>query len=175
MKNINKAFTLIELLVWIVLFVLIALSVANMNFWKHLDVKKADQYSNRIYSEIEQIRNNSVLWKWVWVTNIFPENRKIELDSNELIRTYYNGSSDINISTYTFENFLFIENAQCTNLSWWQSSLTIPVVLTFIDDKISSSQSCIWTINFDITYKQYTYNVSLNTITWIMSKFYNTP
>lgn len=65
MKKNKKWFTLIELIVVISLLAIITIASTKMNFNKNIEKQNSLMFANEIHSNIEMIRNNSLLWKWV--------------------------------------------------------------------------------------------------------------
>ena len=85
-KVTQQGFTLIELLVWIVIVIIIILWITKVDFNKIWDKQRLDKKVIQIISQIETIRNNSLLWKWIWVNLDVPEKYKIDnVELNENI------------------------------------------------------------------------------------------
>ena len=61
MNKNNNAFTIIELLVAIVIVIIITLSGSNIAFRAISDKQNLEISTNKIISEIERIRNNSLI------------------------------------------------------------------------------------------------------------------
>ena len=69
MNKNNNAFTIVELLVAIVVVIIITLSWSNIAFRAISDKQNLEISTNKIISEIERVRNNSLIWKGIW-TNL---------------------------------------------------------------------------------------------------------
>lgn len=91
MNKNNNAFTIIELLVAIVVVIIITLSGSNIAFRAISDKQNLEISTNKIISEIERIRNNSLIWKWIWTNLIVPKTWKIDFSSSWswVIKTNY--------------------------------------------------------------------------------------
>ena len=93
MKKSNySAFTLIELLVGIIIVTIIILWIGKINFNKIWDKQKLDKKIIQIISQIETIRNNSLLWKWIWTNLDVPEKYEVHFWNTWSwnIKIYYN-------------------------------------------------------------------------------------
>ena len=121
MNNLNKlkAFTIIEMILVILIIWIITVWITKINFnnisWK----QRIEIFSNKIKSNFENIRNDSLLWKWIWENLIVPEMWKIE------IWNWWLTSSYLSWSWYTYEeytlpleNFYEIHSTKCLNINW---------------------------------------------------------
>lgn len=63
-KKEKKAFTLVELMVVMAVIVLIALSFNTTNLTKLTDRQKIQIFTNKLITNIESLRNSSLIWKW---------------------------------------------------------------------------------------------------------------
>lgn len=72
------AFTLAELMVWITVIWIIGLWISNINFSRLSSKQNLEIFANQIKSHFENVRNNSLSWKWIWINLDIPKNRKIE-------------------------------------------------------------------------------------------------
>lgn len=105
MQKGKSAFTLIELMIVIVLIGIIFLMFGNMNLNYMWDKQKAEQFANKIISEIETVRNNALVGRAIKVWNEYkipnhwsiiihksyphPANTAITVNPKNSITTYY--------------------------------------------------------------------------------------
>ncbi len=176
MKKVKNWFTLIELLVAITVLTLIILATSKVNFNQHINSQKAIEFTNSIYTKMENIRNESLMWKSVWTNVIFPDNRKITINTGSFTSTYSTWS-DIPLESFNFQAKQSVVSASCTPVNWVNSwALTLPITFTYIEDKIETidtswtPKKCIWNIKFQTKYKSIVNEISINTITWVMEQ-----
>lgn len=143
----KKAFTLVELLVWITILIIIALSIGNVNFISMSDKQKLESFNNKIISEIESIRNDALIWKWMWNNILAPLSWKIDFSKN--------GWWSIQSSYYDWTNWILKENISIpanTNIE--------EIKCTNYNDSISVDLS--WTQVWTIIFEKWTYRLSWN-------------
>lgn len=124
-KNIIKqAFTLIELLVviWIIWIIFIAWSQVNLN--NITDSNKLLIFNNKIISQFELIRNNTLLWKWININVSVPERWKISYSSSDnwaIKPSYLSWSIWIEYleNNLDIQEFHSIKQINCLNINWW--------------------------------------------------------
>ncbi len=80
-----KAFTLIELMVVISIIMIIAIWASNLNLNNLSSIQKLEIFSNSIKTDFESIRNNAMLWKWIWTDFNTPENWSMSFTAPETI------------------------------------------------------------------------------------------
>ena len=80
-KNNFNAFTLIELMVVIAIIAILILGSNFLSFNKVSNKQKLETNVIRINSHFEEIRNNALLWKWIWTNLFVPEEYKIEFST----------------------------------------------------------------------------------------------
>ena len=183
MKKIsNTAFTLIELMVVIAIIAILILGSNFLNFNKVSNKQKLDTKTIRIVSQIEEIRNNSLLWKWIWTELVVPEKYKIDFSTSWswVIKAQYFSWSYID---YNFDkeisfsnNFDSISEIKCLELnknpinsfSW----TTIWTWTIFIEwSNMSLSWSCDSTtkiLELTIKRKADTKKIQINTLNWLI-------
>lgn len=120
MKKINKWFTLVELLVVISLIIIIILALTNFNFNKLSDEQKSEIFANKILSEIETLRDDSISWKWTndtnspsWFKNINKRTLELEKWENKNIISKLDNQIKINLTSTKKEK---IENLKCWDI-----------------------------------------------------------
>jgi len=80
-KNPYTAFTLIELLVVISIITILALWISQISFTTMWDKQKLDTTVARIVSNIETVRWNALMWKWIWDQLTVPESYQIDFST----------------------------------------------------------------------------------------------
>lgn len=101
MKKSFSGFTLVELLVVIAIIMILVLGISRIDLNPQINKQKFLEFNNQISSSIEYVRNNSLIWKWVWPTLQTPTYWNINIstvNSWSLVTTYNNGS----IVTFTW-------------------------------------------------------------------------
>lgn len=87
----NKAFTLVEILVIITIIAIIIIWSNSMNFNKWRDREELELLKNSVVSKFETVRNNSMMWKWVWTDLDHPTQVKITFSTwSDIMKTEYN-------------------------------------------------------------------------------------
>jgi len=177
-KNINKNwFTLIELLVGISIITILVLWWSNIAYRNISDKQKLEIFNNRIIWEIEEVRNNSMIWKWIWTNLTVPPEWKIEFSRNSWwkIITSYSWATWTEYKNIEMDNFINISSISCKNISWTTQNLTATQTWTIIFKwwKYSLWWNCPSTYsNITIqTYSKWFYNnVAFDTISWLIKK-----
>lgn len=126
----NKAFTLVEILVIITIIAIIIIWSNSMNFNKWRDKEELELFKNSIVSKFETVRNNSMMWKWIWPNLDHPKLWKITFSTwTTVMKTQYNtwaGLVDDTENTITDTtrsiskiSCLKIDNTFLNNVSSW--------------------------------------------------------
>ncbi len=92
MKKSFSGFTLVELLVVIAIIMILVLGISRIDLNPQINKQKFLEFNNQISSSIEYVRNNSLIWKWVWPTLQTPTywNIYISTANNWSLVTTYN-------------------------------------------------------------------------------------
>ncbi|MDD3145645.1 MAG: prepilin-type N-terminal cleavage/methylation domain-containing protein [Candidatus Gracilibacteria bacterium] len=129
-KNIN-GFTIIELLVAIAIVVTIVIGSNNISFKYVSDKQNLEIFTNKVISEIERIRNNSLIGKGIGTNLDVPEKWKIEFNSGwngtssgNIVSSYYDGTSWINENNLKMDKLIEIKKVKCIDVNGVISSLT---------------------------------------------------
>lgn len=193
LKNKNtksqKAFTLIELLVIIAIIWTIILWTNLMSFNNISNKQELDTKIIKISSNIELIRNNSLLWKWIWTNLIVPEKYKIDFSTSwsGIIKTYYYSWAISDYVDYTFydkeidfsNKFEKISNIKCLDLKQTtENELTSSETWSIIIEwaKLTLSWSCTSNpldidkkiLEIEIKRKSDTKKIQINTLNWLI-------
>jgi len=174
-------FTLIELMVAIAIIGIIALSSTSLNFNKLSNGEKLKINNNKIVSTIETIRNNSLMWRWIWINLINPKYWRIDFTKTgswKMLVSYNSWWLDISLpeKNIIFNNWYYIYSITCSNLSWSFNNNTSSWVLFISWDNITWS----WTIWCNDTrtkkleiitwYRNLTWSILINTVSWLIEQ-----
>lgn len=182
MKKVsNNAFTLIELLIVILIIAILILGSNFLNFNKVSNKQKLDTKTIQIVSQIEEIRNNALLWKWIWTDLFVPEKYKIDFSTSWswIISTQYLSWTylDYNLFNKRIEflnDFSSISEVKCLKLdkSLWNSLTNTQTWTIFIKwANMSLSWSCDSTtkiLELNIKRKSDTKKIQINTLNWLI-------
>jgi len=127
MNKNNNAFTIVELLVAIVVVIIITLSWSNIAFRAISDKQNLEISTNKIISEIERVRNNSLIWKGIWTNLEVPKKWKIDFSSswNWIIETKYtNDWTNWIINNRLPINKFEVNKIVCIKVDWTTSTLS---------------------------------------------------
>ena len=193
-KNNTSWFTLIEILVVIVIIAILALWVSNINFNAISDKQRLDKDIIKIISQIETIRNNSILWKWIWVNLDVPEKYEIHIWNTWSwnIKLYYNTwwvntEYDFVKKINFWNNYEYISKMNCLSLEINPSTKKY----TIIDDEDGDNNIQDWTwklifewanislswacdkaeakiLQVEVTRKQFKRTFQINTLNWLI-------
>lgn len=120
----TKAFTLIELMVVIWLISILLIWATSINFNKTKDIQELDWFKNNIISKFETIRNNTMMWKWIWINLITPKTWRITFSNwTNIMKTEYlswtNWQIDLNNTVNKDINwFNGVKNIRCLKIDW---------------------------------------------------------
>jgi hypothetical protein len=157
-KN-KKWFTLIELLLVLFILSLWIVWASTLNFNTLSDKQKLGIFSNKIITAFEEIRGNSLLWKWIWVDLEIPEKWKIEFlpSWSGSIKTYYNNGTWVLYENINIETNYKIKELVCSSID---ESFTGSITSTWIIEIEWKNLTLTWACN-DIRYKKLQATLSL--------------
>lgn len=142
-KKNRKAFTLLEIMVVIALIAIIMTWVSTLNFSSLSNSQKAEILANKIISQIEEARNNILVWKWEtntttpsWFSNIKSYN--ITLEKNFFEVKKQKDTAEVTEKKYNFENNEKITNLFCIN---WTNTTNLWEKMSI---KFFPEWICIW-------------------------------
>lgn len=179
MKNIKMGFTLIEIIVTITIISIITYWLSSIFSYNNSDKEKAKIYSNSIKINIEDARNNWLLWKWIknWSNIEFPKKSYIAIKKDwKNIVYYYINSLDntiINNDILKPEYVWNIKEIKCFTLNESNSStINNQVDIEFIWNTISFSW-CTSPANSKILKIKTSFNglentIKINSVTWLI-------
>jgi len=181
MKKSFNGFTLIELIIAITLIRIITMWFNYINFNPQVDKQKFLSFSNEIYSNIETVRNNSLIWRWIWTDLIHPTQTIININtanSWSININYYSWTtSSLSNSWISLIPFSSISKLNCKNITENQS-WTITNIDLIINWSNLSLSWCTWSFSWailDITakYKNLEKIIRINTVTSLIEKIDN--
>ena len=172
----NKAFTLIELTVTVAVLAILLLSIKSINFSRLNWIQKLEIFTNKIIANYENIRNDSLIWKWLWSDFDIPKEWKIEysLNNNWEIITNYKDDSDVwnNYWNIKFEKDFKMTKINCKKLDWTsQTPSPSQASIVFNWSNLSLSGSCDDdTRILELIIENSTNNstLNINTINWLI-------
>jgi len=172
--NNKKAFTLIEILVVIAIIWILIFWVSNIDFGNTSDKQRLESFYYKVKSEIETIKNNSLVWKWIWISLIVPKEWKIDFSSGaNTIPTYYSWVTWINYNHIKVENLYKIKSIICSNLDWtstWNLSWnTWSVIISWLNISLSWCTDLNYkSLKITTWYKELEKTLEINTVSWVL-------
>ncbi len=174
-------FTLFELLVVIAIIWILMIWASNVNFTSQIDKQNSEMFTNNIFTSIESLRNNSLLWKWIWSGAIlsYPNAWNIHISSEwtgSVQGTYTSWSSLVPINDFSvnFINELTkISELKCETIDGSNTYIATKIDIIFSWNNTSfswcdNSQQKILKIN--TSYKNFNKTIKINSITWLIEK-----
>lgn len=174
LKKKHLAFTLVEILVVITMIGILAIWLSRINFNRLSDVQKIAIETTKITSIIEEVRNNALIWRWVWVNLITPDNWRVVVRNNGLpgrVTSQYNISGYTTLSTWNAPNPYTIAEIRCKNINGWSSEIATNIQLIFSWNDISinwCSQAKPQIIEIDFWIPTIFKTISINTVSGVI-------
>lgn len=167
-------FTLVELMIAIAIITFLLIWVVNIDFRSINDKQKLDIFSLKVIWEIETVRTNSLIWKWLWEDKEIPESWKIDFTNSnswEIITSYNSSWTWVKYNNIFFDNFFEIKNISCSkikNSSFNDISWTWTILFKW--DEISLINDCNENqlIKIDLAYKNYNKEINFNSVNWLI-------
>jgi len=185
-KNNFNAFTLIELMVVIAIVAMLILGSNFLSFNKVSNKQKLETKIIRINSHFEEIRNNALLWKWIWTNLFVPKKYKIEFSTTwswVIKNTYLSWSNYIDYNLFNkkidfSDRFESISQINCYKLddlnnpentfnSW--SIWTWTIILEWLNMTLTwwcDNNEKI--LEVEIKRKNDTKKIQINTLNWLI-------
>jgi prepilin-type N-terminal cleavage/methylation domain-containing protein len=157
-------FTLIEIIIVLGIIALLAVGISNVNWNRLTEKQRSAIFINRVISQVETIRNNALLGKWVWEHNMVPDIWRIDIGEGGIFVYYsswatWNNYSSANIIPNQFESISSFDCGQGT-------SSTGSIVIE--QSQLSLSWSCDVSnhssMYISLWYADFTEVISINTI-----------
>lgn len=180
-NNFKKWFTLIEILVAITVISILAVWAARINFNRLSDKQRSLILSNQVYSNIESIRNNSLLWKWVWTLLTTPKKTIINIKtSNSWSINTNHYSTTLSTSPFmseswtTFWSFSSLSDLICYNSdlseSWSINNIDIIIKWSTLSLSWCTLSSSGTILDIQTKFKNFQETIRIDAISWIMEK-----
>jgi len=174
-------FTLIEILTVIAIISIIAIWISNINYNRLSEKQELNIFSNKIINNYESIRNNALLWKWIWSSLEVPEKWKIDFSNTwdwKIISYYYSWwlSDRIEYKDNKFEEYYEINNIKCSKLNWTEiynltnETWTIEIKWSDITLTWACNNDKYKILNLVIGYKGFQESLEINILNWIVDK-----
>lgn len=169
-KKIKKAFTLVELMVIIALIAIVYLWMTWINFNKLSNEQKSEIFANKIISILEEQRDNSLTWKWIY----------------DSVNSKFIEVSKRSVEISTWENFEIISKADWTQtwkvtksekqkiekISCWTSDIPWNAIINFENEKISFN-NCKENLKIQVDFNWAKNEVEIDKISWLIKKCKN--
>lgn len=183
MKKNKKLFwfTLVELVLVIAIIWILAIWVSQISFTSLSDKENLEKFTNKIISNFEEVRNYSLIWKWIWTNLDNPIKWKIEISNSwswNISSYYLTWATWEKYNENIFWNYYEIKEIKCSNLDY-TSSWTI--AWTWIIEISWSQLTLTWACNdilvsnpkkiiTKISYKNNFENtLEINTVNWLIN------
>lgn len=174
-------FTLIEILTVIAIISIISIWVSNINFNRLSEKQELDIFLNKIINNYEDIRNNSLLWKWIWNSLEVPEKWKIDFSNTwdwKIISYYYSWWlwDWIEYKDNKFEEYYKINKIECSKLDWEDTyylsneTWTIEIEWSNITLTWACNDKKYKIFNLTMDYKGFQESFEINVLNWIVDK-----
>lgn len=175
----KKAFTLIELLVAMAIISIMVVWVTNIDFKWISNKDRLEIFVIKIISEIETVRNNSLIWKWIWTNLTVPEKWKIEISKKwswSLLTTSYSWTTALAQYNFPFQEFYSIDSISCWKINEVNNSLSNTLnstqswTIVFEQWNITLSDKCDKNQKIEITvkYKEFEKKIYFNSVNWLI-------
>ncbi len=178
-KKWIKAFTLVELMMTITIILIIATNLNTLKLNEINNRQKINIFTNKIITNIETLRNNSLIWRWVdWNLNT-PYLTKITLTTSwswKLIVEYNTWASLplINNTEYSIipEKPYSIDKIECLKIDDTSDWATSSWIISIIWDKLSLSWCPNTSRKLKVTTKliENDESFSINVVNWLVIK-----
>jgi len=174
-KNIT-GFTLIELMVVISLISVTIFGITRVDFNRISDQQRLDIFSNEVASQLEVVRNNALIGKWVSTSIVTPDEWRIQIDNTapwSFQTSYFTWWSWVNSDEYSLDiaSRYSISNLSCIRLD--NTSENIAWTLTVSINKWNltltwCSDNTFKILEMTTWYKAYQNVVRINTLSWLI-------
>lgn len=185
-KKNKKAFTILELMVVIAIIMILLTWLRSLNFNKMSNQQESEIFANKIISLIEEMRDNTITWKWVpvwnWVFNVTNE-RTIEITAweNFIVEAKYlkqDNTTYETIQKIQKQKIEKIDKVVCVsgstpNLTENNFSWKIVFKWDKINLELSPNNNCFWKLRISANYNNEINVIELDPISWLVKKCKN--
>jgi len=137
-KNTLLAYTVIELLVVIAIIGIIAIWATQLDFNRLSQKQQVSIEAVKIINIIEEVRNNALTGKWIWVSLETPDAWKIDISQSAsgTITSSYTLDNGSSWTTYSFWSWQApfpqeIISMECNKLDGSIQAISTPVSISF--------------------------------------------
>lgn len=176
-KQSSRAFTLGELVVWMTIIWLLGIWITSFNFNRLSSNQEVDIEMIKINWILDEVKNNSLIWKWIWIDLQTPSDWEIFIENSS---SSWSINAIYTISTWTglltsweAKDTFEISNIRCQRLSP-DNSFDSPtnnasLIFTWSDILLSwCSDNTYKKLNFTFWRWPQTRNISINSVTWVI-------
>lgn len=171
-KNNKNAFTLVELMVIIVLIIIIILWIKSINFNKLSNEQKSEIFANKIISLIEEVRDDSLTWKWQFDSNLNTWFKKVEKRIIEIKKFWENFEIILKNDWIEAKKITKKEKEKIESLKCWKNNFSWNPTITFSSDKISLNW-CNDKFYISVSFNNEKNEIIFDTISWLVKKCKN--
>jgi Tfp pilus assembly protein FimT len=187
MKKLKSkiAFTLVELVVIITIIAILAIWVSRINFNAISNKQALESFVGSISNQIETVRTNALVWKWVGTNLIVPTSWKMEFSKdNWTITTSYFSADSWIIDGEIKKTWYEIKDISCTQPDGTSTSNYNKWFIFFEKDKYSLNNWTNWCSWFDnkdyfsriaiqISFNWASETLEFNTLNWLIKRIKN--
>lgn len=185
MKKNKNWFTIIELLVVIAIIWILIVWSSRINFNPQIDKQNSEMFANNIFTSIENIRNNALLWRWIGSGNTFTHPEKWIVRFSTLLNGTQSGSIQATYLSWVVDypyNDLKVDfinqNSQiaqltCTNIDGSNSQTwnIIDIEFSWNTTTLSWCNNTHKILEIQTKYKNFEKTIKINSTTGLMEKF----
>ena len=170
-------FTMIELMIVISIILLITFWASSIDFNTFSDKQRSESFFSKVKTTIETVKNNALIWKWIWTNLDVPSKWQINFKVDQAIITSYLDPSDtwLVFSEYSIypENRYSIKKIVCSNIGGTGDYTlilgdTAELIITWWILKLESDCSNKQILKITTTYLWSDKIFELNTVSWVI-------
>lgn len=175
-KSIKKAFTLVELLVVIAIIAILFGAWSQLKLNNIWDSNKLTIFNNKIITQFETIRNNSLLGKWINSSIWVPDAWKITYSTTAswiITPSYLSGTwIDYTIDILETEDHYEISDINCLDITQTPINTNITGAELIISwNTFTLTWACTWSskiLEFTTQFRTDTEKIQINTLNWLI-------
>jgi prepilin-type N-terminal cleavage/methylation domain-containing protein len=174
--KIKKAFTLIELMVILAILSIVIWVWSQVNFNEIWDDNRLTIFNNKIISQYETLRNNTLLWKWIDSNIGVPDEWRINYSTSGswvITPSYSSWASWVTYSGWILTPAAFheIRDIECLDLSKASLGTWSSAEITINWNDFTLWWDCNWAsriLKFTTVFKWDTSDIHINIINWLI-------
>lgn len=185
MKKNNLGFTIVEILIVVVLLSIIAVWLSQISFMPQVNNQNSESFTNSVYTNIENIRNNAYLWKGAFDGSelIHPQSWKVNIEIGTWVQNitaqYLSGSdwyiyNDFKVDFVTLNSY--ISQIECKKINSSDSlKLNSGAVNIVFNGDTTTFTECAntlsgWILEISTRLWDFTKKIQINAITGVMNR-----